>query len=246
MRGRSHPVKSCDKTANFDIWAMDPYTTGGPTHHAAGPDDVSLGDLPEMHRLLRAADRAGRIVGSSQETPFWIAEFSWDSNPPDPGGLPIRLHARWCAEALYRAWKAGVTTFLWYELRDQDPMGKPYSQSVQSGLYFRGATVEQDRPKLTLRAFRFPFVAFRRPHGIAVWGRTPDSGPGPVTISAERGSGWTRLRLLQADRSGIFHGLVRTPYGSGGTGRVKASYAGADSVPFSLQPVRDFYQPPFG
>ena len=246
MRGRSHPVKSCDRTANFDIWAMDPYTTGGPTHHAAGPDDVSLGDLPEMHRLLRAADRAGRIEGSLGQTPFWIAEFSWDSKPPDPGGLPIRIHARWAAEALYRAWTAGVTTFLWYELRDQDPNGKPYSQSVQSGLYFRGASVAQDRPKLTLRAFRFPFVAFRRQRGIAVWGRTPDSAPGPVSISVESDRGWTPIRQLHADQSGIFHGLVRTAYGRGGTGRVEATYESTDSVPFSLQPVRDFYQPPFG
>jgi hypothetical protein len=246
MRGREHPVKSCSATTSFDIWAMDPYTTGGPTHHAAGIDDVSLGDLPEMHRLLLAADRVGQIDSSFAQTPFWITEFSWDSKPPDPGGLPIRLHARWAAEALYRAWKAGVTTFLWFELRDQDPDGRPYSETVQSGLYFRGATVAQDKPKLTLRAFRFPFVAFRRHRGIAVWGRTPDSAPGQVRLSVETDSGWRLARSMRADSSGIFTGLIRTDYGSDGLGRVKAAYGTIESVPFSLQPVRDFYQPPFG
>jgi hypothetical protein len=246
MTGREHPVPSCEATTAFDIWAMDPYTTGGPTHHAAGIDDVSLGDLPKMERLLQAADRAGHISGSFSQTPFWIAEFSWDSKPPDPGGLPMSIHARWTAEALYRAWKAGVTTFLWFELRDQDPDGKPYSESVQSGLYFRGATVAQDKPKLTLRAFRFPFVAFRRNHGVAFWGRTPDSAPGAVRLRVEVGGGWSALRTAHADSSGIFHGLIRTSYGRDGTGRVKASYEATDSVPFSLHYVRDFYQPPFG
>ena len=246
MRGRRHPVKSCNQTATFDIWATDPYTTGGPTHHAAGPDDVSLGDLPEMTRLLRAADRAGRIDSPLNQTPFWIAEFSWDSKPPDPGGLPIKLHARWAAEALYRAWKAGVTTFLWFELRDQDPGNKPYSETVQSGLYFRGATVADDRPKLTLKAFHFPFVAFRRHRGIDVWGRTPDSKSGLVLISAQQGGEWRVIRSLRADRNGIFQGFVKTGYGRGGKGQVRAGYGATVSVPFSLQPVHDFYQPPFG
>jgi len=39
----------CANRTSFDIWSTHPYTSGGPTHHAELPYDVSLGDLPEMH-----------------------------------------------------------------------------------------------------------------------------------------------------------------------------------------------------
>ena len=39
---------TCSARVRFDIWSHHPYTSGGPTHEALLPDDVSLGDLPEM------------------------------------------------------------------------------------------------------------------------------------------------------------------------------------------------------
>ena len=248
MRGRRNPkpIPGCKQTTTFDVWATNPYTTGGPTHEAIAADDVSLGDLPEMRRLLRAAERAGKINSDLDPVPFWVTEFSWDSRPPDPGGLSWRIHARWAAEAMYRAWGAGVTVFFWYQLRDDDRNGAPYNASVQSGLYLRGATVAQDRPKRVLRAFRFPFVAFRGGRGVRIWGRTPDSDAGPVVIERRAGGGWRRLASVRADGDGIFRRLVRTRYGRGGGGLVRARAGGTNAVPFSLDYVRDFYQPPFG
>ena len=32
----------------FDVWSHHPYTFGGPFGHAKNPDDVELGDLPQM------------------------------------------------------------------------------------------------------------------------------------------------------------------------------------------------------
>lgn len=244
-RRRPQPIQGCKRTTLFDVWATNPYTTGGPTHRAAGADDVSLGDLPEMNRLLRAAERAGRIESDLDPVPFWVTEFSWDSKPPDPGGLPWRIHARWAAEAMYRAWGAGVSAFFWYQLRDDARNGARFDASVQSGLYLRGASVAQDRPKRVLRAFRFPFVAFRGGRGIRIWGRTPTSGAGPVAIEVRVRSGWRRVATVRANADGIFRRLVRTRYGRGG-GLVRARHGSAGAVPFSLTYVRDFYQPPFG
>jgi hypothetical protein len=82
----------------FDIWAHHPYTSGGPTHKAALPDDLSLGDLPEMSRVLRAGVKVGNIV-SPRPVEFWVTEFSWDTDPPTrqrcrstsrPAGSPKR------------------------------------------------------------------------------------------------------------------------------------------------------------
>src|SRR5207253_2163622 len=162
---------TCSNHSSFDIWSHNPYTSGGPTHHALLPDDVSIGDLPQMRRLLLAAIRSHHVA-TSKHVQFWVTEFGWDSSPPDPQGVPLRLHARWVAEALYRLWEAGVSMVAWYKLRDE-----PFKSSlVQSGLYFRGLNVVGDRPKPALEAFRFPLVAFRQNQYRAfTWGRTPIS-----------------------------------------------------------------------
>ena len=66
---------------------------------------------------------------------FWVTEFAWDSNPPDPGGVPLALEGRWVADALHRVWAAGVSLVTWFSLRDQPLRTSAY----QSGLYLRGS-----------------------------------------------------------------------------------------------------------
>ena len=246
-RRKPHPTRgNCGGGVRFDIFDIHPYTTGGPTHKGK-VDDVQLGDLAKLQELIRAADRAGRIKGRFRQTPLWSTEFSWDSKPPDPGGLPMRILTRWTAEALYRAWRAGISRFFWYSLRDSRPNPKlPFSETLQSGLYFRGATVAEDRPKKVMYAFRFPFVAFSRENGFFFWGRTPTSKRGKVVIQVRRGGRWRNASVTRADRHGIFSGVARTSYGRKKRGTVRARYRRETTIPFSLRPVRDFYQPPFG
>lgn len=250
MKGRKHPVpmRGCKGSGRFDVWAINPYTTGGPTRHATHPDDVQLGDLGEMVRLIRAARRFGKIKSAKRHIPIWVTEFSWDSRPPDPNGLRMGLLSRWTAEAMFRSWRAGVANFFWLSIRDwaRQP-GQPYSESFESGLWFRGDTYTQDRPKRVLKAFRFPFVAFRQKKGILVWGRTPNSKAGRVTIRFGRNYGRVnrRIKVLRANKFGVFQGLVRTRHGRNRRGFLTAAFGGR-SLPFSLKPVRDFRQPPFG
>jgi hypothetical protein len=249
MKGHTHPRPSagdCEGGVHFDIFDIHPYTTGGPTHEG-GINDVELGDLDKLTTLLAAADRAGRIKGAFKHTPLWIMEFSWDSNPPDPGGLPMKIESRWTAEALYRSWKAGVEYFFWYSLRDAEPEPKlPFSQTLQSGLFFRGATVAQDQPKEVLFAYRFPFVAYPTRKGLSFWGRTPTSGPGRVALQVLRGGHWHKIAAIQADEGGIFQGLIHSGYGRDKRGSVRAVYEGRASIPFSMKPVPDFPHAPFG
>lgn len=198
---------TCGARAHFDVWAVHPYTSGGPTRKAANPDDVSLGDLPRVRALLTAAKRAGRLV-SKAPAQLWVTEFSWDTQPPDEGAhvVPIYLHARWVAEALYRLWGDGVTHVTWLELRDD-----PYpSAAAQSGLYFRGGeSPARDAPKPALVAFRFPFVAYRASRVASVWGRTPSGSAALVNVERRTGGTWRVLATLRADRHGIFSGRVR-------------------------------------
>jgi hypothetical protein len=248
MKGRTNPRPAggaCEGGVHFDIFAIQPYTTGGPTHEG-GVNDVQIGDLEKLQTLLKAANRAGRIQGAFKRTPLWITEFSWDTAPPDPGGLPMKIATRWTAEALHEAWTAGVSNFFWYSLRDSAPDGRPYSQTYESGLFFRGPTLAQDQPKPVFYAFRFPFVAYPGEKGLSFWGRTPDGKAGKVTIRLRTKRGWRKAKALRADKDGIFHGTIGTTYGGNKRGAARADFGGIQSVPFSMRPVADFRHPPFG
>jgi hypothetical protein len=231
--------RTCKQRSHFDIWAHHPYTSGGPTHQAYRADDVSLGDLPEMRRVLMAAYRNGSIV-SRTAPKFWVTEFSWDTRPPDPRGVPVGLHTRWVAEGLYRMWQSGVSLVTWLQLRD----GPIATSFFQGGLYFRGASIEQDRPKPALRAFRFPLVAFPRRGGVYVWGRTPASEPGKVVVEQSFRGGWRRLGVLRTSR----HGIFQRRFSSAPVGSVRARMLGTShkAVPFSLKHVPDRFFNPFG
>jgi hypothetical protein len=217
----------------FDVWSHHPYTSGGPTHRASSANDVSLGDLPEMRSLLRSSVRSGR-VRSNGSVGFWVTEFSWDSSPPDPDGVPSVLHARWVSEALYRMWQNGISVVTWFRLND-DPLRTSH---YQSGLW----TVSW-KPKRALTAFRFPVVALPQSRGILVWGRTPTSSAGRVVLEISVRGRWRPLGSLTANSAGIFTRTYRTPIRKG---HVRARFARQTSLPFSLTPVRDRYVNPFG
>jgi hypothetical protein len=216
----------------FDVWAVHPYTSGGPRHHAVKSSDLSLGDLPQARSVLNAAVRAHRVV-STRTVQFWVTEFSWDSKPPDKGGVPLVLEAQWVSEALFRAWQAGVSMFTWFLLRDaaQDPF--------QSGLYFRNW-----KAKPALTAFRFPFVALRRAKSIYVWGRTPGGKAASVAVERKSGGGWKRVTTMRANAAGIFTGTLRLSLPPSAS--MRARIAGASSIAFPLRLPRDMFVNPFG
>jgi hypothetical protein len=254
LKGRARPVtiQGCSGRTRFDIWANNPYTTGGPFHSSYGIDDVSLGDLPEVPKVLRAGKRYRKVLSFSKSIPLWVTEFSWDSNLPDPGGVSMNILKKWVPEAMHQAWKAGVSKFFWLSLRDWPrASGLPYSQTYESGLYFRGDNLEADRPKPILNAFRFPFVAYRTRRGLAVWGRTADSRPARLIVSYKYKQGWRNVGSVRAGANGVFTGLLRTKLVTRNRGFARASVVGGgpgqtESLPFSLKPIKNFRQPPFG
>jgi hypothetical protein len=224
---------TCKTRVDADVWAMHPYTSGGPTHHAVLPNDVSLGDLPKFSAVLAAAGRAGHL--SKRNPPLWVTEFSWDSNPPDPKGVPTTLLTRWVAQAMYQMWADGVSLVTWLQVQDQ-----PLSQSFfQSGLWYMNG-----KAKPTLQAFRFPFVALPEGDRVLVWGRTPGGVSESVVIEQSRGYGWRPVATLSPDSSGVFHDMLSITQ----TGRMRARLVGTDrtSPPFGLAPVPDQFFNPFG
>ena len=223
------PKPVCRSRVRFDVWAHHPYTSGGPMHHANGKDDVSLPDLWKMKVLLDAAVKTGNLA-SRGPVRFWVTEFAWDTSPPDPKGVPERLHARWVAEALYRMWSQGVSLVTWFQVRDQPFASGPF----QSGLYFRGANgIASDTPKLALTAFRFPFVAFWEPKKtIMFWGRSP-AGRGAVLVEQKRQGAWRVVETVRPNSYGIFSGRFASTARTGFL-RARLTNGKDEALPFSL------------
>jgi hypothetical protein len=232
---------TCHKPVRFDIWAHHPYTSGGPTHHAVLPDDISLGDLPKMQAVLAAGAASGEIQ-SQGKVRFWVTEFSWDSNPPDPAAVPMWLLKRWVPEALYRMWATGISLVTWFSL-DDVPAASGY---YQGGLYFQRKIHPPyaRKPKPIREAFRFPVVAFPRANGVYVWGRTPGSSPARVEIEQRAGVTWRKLGAATASATGIFQRVFATH--ASGFVRARIVSTNEASLAFSLTAPPDRFFNPFG
>ena len=241
------PVASCP--VHLDAWSHHPYTDGGPFKKQGSPDGVSLGDLPRMRQLLAAAAASGNALPVRTTIPFWVSEFSWDTDGPDPDAVPMKLHSRWVSEALYQSWRSGVSFFVWHQLRD-----RPFPETqYQSGLYFCGAASTSDDVNgrcadsgfysrddvktSSLLAFEFPFVAYANNGRVKVWGRTMDSAPHTVLIQRKVPAGWQTLKTIAADSFGIFQ-LTWSSSDTTHRYRAQISGGGDTSLPFSLRRPR--------
>jgi hypothetical protein len=243
----ARPHRICNARVPVDVWSTHPYTSGSPTTLPANPNNIWLSNLGSLTAAVRAAQRLGTLVSSSPAQ-VWITEFSWDSNPPDPQGVPVKILQRWVAEAIYRAWASGVSLFTWYSLRDEPLATSPF----QSGLYFEcPGGIACDTPKPSEEAFRFPFVAYaQRRRKVIVWGRTPAGVPGKVQVQWLSGGRWRGLVKLRTDGDGIFTKQVALPRGaSTSTAQLRAVrlIGGREASPaFSLQAPPNFPVTPFG
>jgi hypothetical protein len=217
----------------FDVWSVHPYTSGGPRHHAFKKTDVSLGDLSRARQVLTAAVKARHVV-SNRPVGFWVTEFSWDSKPPDSQGVPRTLEAQWVSEALFRAWKAGVSMFTWFSLRDE-AQPSPF----QSGLFSRNW-----KAKPALTAFRFPFFAQRRSNSVYVWGRTPAGKPATAVIERRSGGAWKQVASVKTNGAGIFTRTLRLSLPASAS--MRARIPGAASIAFPLTLPPDKFVNPFG
>lgn len=191
----------CANPPYLDVFDHHPYDVGGPARRALNADDVATPDMGKLARIVRAAERTGRALPRHRKR-LWVTEFSWESNPPDPGGIPILQHARWLEYGFYTLWRAGVDTVLWYQVRDELPVPN-YAGTYQSGIEFNDGS-----PKPTATAFRFPFISERiNKKKIRVWGKTPDGGR--VAIQRRAGGGWRTLAVIRPGANRVFYTVIK-------------------------------------
>jgi hypothetical protein len=214
---------ACPNPAHFDVLAHHPYAVAGPTAHALLRDDVAIPDLGKLTRPLAVALRTGRALPRAAKQ-VWVTEFSWDSNPPDPQGVPTATLARWIAESLEILWDQGVDTMVWLNVRD-DPPVPDYASTYQSGMFLLDGTA-----KPGAIAFRFPFVAHRVTRAaIRVWGAAPGSG----TVVVERqgaGGVWQTATTRRAPSGRVFTANLALR----GRVTIRARLGPAVSLPWSV------------
>lgn len=187
---------SCPQRAEFDVFAIHPYSLGyTPTKPALKSGDVFIGDMPKVSALVRAADRLHTAAPRISHQ-IWVTEFAWPTNPPDPqlGDSPSTA-ARYVAYSMYEMWRSGVSVVIW-----EDALDSPADDIPGGGLYAASGA-----PKLTEQAFAFPVVAgVSGGHGFA-WGRAPVSRRVRVVVQRAVGGRWRAVARLTTGSDGTFY-----------------------------------------
>jgi hypothetical protein len=201
LNGEALKPAPCPDPAHFDVIASDPYEIGSPTQRAYNRDDVTAPDLWKLTRVVRKAVHSGRALPRRHKG-LWVSEFSYDSNPPNPYAVSTYTQARWLEEVFYVFWRQGVSTAIWYLIRDSG--GKRYVIDYFSGVYFH-----HGRRKPSFTAFRFPFVVM----GSTAWGISPEAGT--VLVQRRSGHSWKTLFRKRVKADGVFtHSVPTSLHGS--------------------------------
>ncbi len=217
-RSRSRPPATA-KAASTSTSSTSIRTRAAAPTHKGGPNDVEMGDLAKLQNLLHGlrSGRDGSRARSKGQTPLWVTEFSWDSKPPDPGGLAMKIESAVDSGSAARSLAAKVSaTSSGTALVDfrTGTRSRPFSETLQSGLYFWAPSASlTQRPKPAMYAFRFPF--HRDPPAATVcefWGRTPNSrgGEGRPAGAADTGR-WRQAGVTPRQFGRDLRGLSAGP-----------------------------------
>lgn len=222
---RLRPRKPCPDKGRFDVLSVHPISqTSGPREEAPHPDDMAIGDLPEVKRALRAAERHDRVIGDARHG-IWVTEYWWQTRPPrEQDAFPTPAEqARWIAEAQMEFWLLDIPVGIMYSIRDE-PFN-PAKQTFQAGVYFANGVAKPSLP-----AARFPVAAKRRSRKrVYVWTRPPQSGP--VALQRLAGDEWRTLETVPGKAGVPIAAKLRMK----GSGSLRAVVDGRPSYVYELR-----------
>jgi hypothetical protein len=185
----------CKDPAHFDVLAHHPYSVGAPDTAALNADDVSIPDMGKLNAILRVAEAAGTALPHIHHQ-LWATETGYNTDPPNPKGVPIDEAARWMDQTLELLSGEGVSLVTFDTIVDQPP-DPSYFTTSQSGVYF-----VDGETKPTLTAFELPFVVSRARGVVSFWGRAPIDGI--VRIEVRRGDKWLTVSSLNVKSTYTF------------------------------------------
>ena len=188
---------NCKGKPHLDVLSQHPINNNRPPNYSAiSPDDVQVADFHNVRRVLRAAERTHHVRPGGRHG-LWATEVWWYTKPPSKSGVPVREHARWLEESLYKLWKQGASAVIQFNIRDPGGNGKP------TGLFFHDG-----RKKPSYTSFGFPFVTHRRSKDrVGIWGKAPDAGI--LKIQERTRKGWRTLGRTPVHEGRLFTPTIR-------------------------------------
>lgn len=204
FRGRAARKRGCKdfRALPGSGFAHHPYTfAGGPNVDTGHRDDVTIAKL---HRLVKALNRLGRKNRLKRNRmKIWVAEFGFQTNPPDRFQTPIRKVPGFLGLSEWLSYRSPrVASHSQYLLNDvQDTSG------FQTGIRFADGRAKPG----VYNAYRLPLhVRHRGGRRVQVWGGVRAAGRGRrVVIQSRRGGKWRRLGTATTAKRGYFRKRFR-------------------------------------
>ena len=153
---------------------------------------LTLANLPVLLREVRKDFGPKRI---------WLTEYSYQTNPPDPGGVSRAVQAQYIAESALRVRYAPfVDILIHFMLRDESRRA-----GWQSGLFSATGIA-----KPAFNSFRLPIVqAARRGLRTTIWGQVrPGAGPRWYQLQRLAHGRWAPVGLTSLTSPGGFYTRV--------------------------------------
>lgn len=203
--------------------AHHPYTNNQLASPAVtGPpaNDVSIGSLSRLTKLVDAAARQGRV---KRNLPLWLTEFGFQTHPPTkyaPSPRTAALYQNWSEWIAFHS--SRVVAMSQYDLDDGTS-----TDASSTGLRFANG-----KEKATLPAYRLPIYVTHAGRGhVRVFGQVrPGSGTRTVRVQRKAGSRWKTVKTVRVSGRGFLEPRLG---GTGGSWRL--SWAGRTSRTASVR-----------
>jgi hypothetical protein len=184
--------KNCGKLKMAGV-ALHPYTAkSGPFFVPSTKDDVTIGALSRLSKML---DRAGKTGAIAKKMPIFLTEFGVQSFPDKVSGVSLNTQSDFRSISEQIAWNnKRVYSFSQYLMRDDAPLG-----AFQTGLQFADG-----RAKPSYSGFRLPLVVrAQSSKKVSIWGLVrPSDGASSVTLQrAAKGSSSFKTIATKRTRS---------------------------------------------
>jgi len=245
MRPRTTGDCAGFKVLPGDGWAHHPYSQNErPSRISRAdkePDDLRLGDLPQLARTLNRLVRMGRIARANRD--IHLTEFGYETKGIRGRPRVDELkQARWLTWAEYLADRVPtVRSFAQFLLRDQPPSPTRVSASEGRpfGEYSTGLLLVDGKEKIAARTFLAGlFAQLERKGRVLLYGRLRlGAGRRAIVLQRKRPRGrWERVVRLGIDGRASF--TYRLKHAPGAQYRLTyPDVTGKRTVGLALKPV---------
>ncbi len=221
LQPKTTPDCASFTTLPGDGWAHHPYSQNErpsrTSKPATEPDDLRLGDLPQLATTLDQLVKMGRLAPANRD--IYLTEFGYETQPVLGRPTIDELQqARWLTWAEYLAAKVPtVRSFAQFLLRDQPPAKERVSESKARpfGQYSTGLLVADGKDKIAANTFVAGLFAQKRSNGRTLLFGRLRLGAGKKTITVQRlipRGTWKTIDTLKVDgRSSFTRTIAHVP-----------------------------------